>query len=71
LQRSIDDGGIFAALHAPRRAHRFQGLMIKLSRIVCSRAGGESISIHAVKQNIELSSIIMSDLSHGLRLCSR
>jgi hypothetical protein len=49
-----DDRGTIAALHAPRRAHRFQGPMIKLSRVVFSRAGGESISIHAVKRNIEL-----------------
>jgi hypothetical protein len=28
--------------------------MIKLSRVVISHAGRESISIHAVKQNIEL-----------------
>jgi hypothetical protein len=49
-----DDRGTFAALHAPRRAHRFQGLMIKLLRVVFFHAGGESISIHAVKRNIEL-----------------
>jgi hypothetical protein len=49
-----DDRGTFAALHAPRCAHRFQGLMIKLLRVVFFHAGGESISIHAVKRNIEL-----------------
>jgi len=35
-------------------AHLFQRLMIQLSRVVFSHAGRESISIHAVKQNIEL-----------------
>jgi hypothetical protein len=37
--------------------------MIKLSRVVISHAGRESISIHAVKQNIEL---LMNGLIAGV-----
>src|SRR6202163_2775972 len=51
-----DDLGTFAILNTLHRthAHLFQRLMIQLSRVVFSHDGRESISIHAVKQNIEL-----------------
>src|ERR1035441_8874334 len=59
-----DDLGTFAILNTLHRAHAhlFQRLMIKLSRVVISHAGTESIPVHAVKQNIEL---LMNGLIHA------